>query len=256
MYGSSWKDMSDAEREELREAFDERRRVEEGKNKNKYPQLWALFQEIAPDRNKDVVEHAFDVVISLYHEEHRGHHNVDHLLDLAVHFEHHQDKFAEDRRAVIAALIYHDGMYDCRPGEDEEQSALLMREELESLGVEESVIDRAEQLVRWAATHDALEDDHVAQLFLDMDMSILGARFDAYDAYLNGVAKEFCTMHNISRDQFDQARLSIFVEPTLNKGAIFKTREYQPYEAIALQNLQREKSAVLAKLSSAPQAKP
>lgn len=257
MRSSWWNDLyTPEELKQISEEFDRHRQEKENLPINKYSNLWSLFQELAPEAETKKLEIFFNRLIERYEEVHRGYHDVDHLLDLSTHFEEHEEKFSKDRKAVIAALFYHDAIYECQPGEDEIQSASYMRSELENLGVAPDIIDRAEELILRTADHDAPKDDYVARLFLDMDMSILGARFDVYDNYLDGVAKEFCIKHNISRQQFDQARLSMFVDPTLQKGRIFSTEEYKPYESIALQNLQREKQSVSVKYAGKPEKKP
>lgn len=208
-------------------------------------ELWSLYLTLFPQevQNSSKLADSFDDLISLYSEPHRFYHNVSHLEFLAAEFAKHEDKFGQDRSAVLAALFFHDAIYECKPGHDEQKSADYMVAVLNDLGMGAAVIERAKKIVLATADHEA-QGDYAAQLFLDMDMSILAAPPEVYDQYVEGVTKEFCTKLSLARPVFEQARVEKFIEPTLAKGAIFSTDDYKGLEEKAFDNMRREADAV------------
>ena len=202
---------------------------------NKKDELWTLFQRL-PARNAAQLRSAFDAVISCYEQPHRAYHNVNHLHDLSVEFNKHADKFGADKAAVIAALFYHDIVYECVPKQDEQQSAAQTKIALTQLGIDRAIINNACQIISDTADHSSTAS-YAAKLFLDMDMSILAAAPNIYKAYATGVRDEFCTKQNLTHDVFDAARAQMFLTPVLNGKVIFKTAEYKKYESIARQNI-------------------
>lgn len=207
----------------------------------KHNELWQLFNEILPEKKK-FSGHALDVfgdMILHYEEEHRQYHNVGHLKDLVNQFEEHRNKFKSKEKAVIAALLFHDVIYECQPKDDEIASAEYARIVLTELGVEEDVINTTVSIIMTTSNHKAT--DYETQLFLDMDMSILASDENKYDSYVNGVAYEFLSKHKgLTLEAFNEARRELFCKPTLEAGKIFKTIDYKALEVRAVKNIQRE----------------
>lgn len=206
----------------------------------KTKRLWSLFQELQ-DRSRDnkaQLKKEFEALIKRYEEPHRAYHNVDHLLDLQKEFNKQRDLFNGDIKPVIGALFYHDAVYNCIPQQDEQQSADFARNALRRLGLKDIHSDLAYQMILDTASHQSNDPDTL--LFLDMDMSILAADRSKYKHYVQGVTKEFCTMHGIVESAFKEARRDKFLLPVLKGGSIFKTPTYQPLEAKALANIKAE----------------
>ncbi|MGB3646304.1 MAG: hypothetical protein WBG88_03375 [Mesorhizobium sp.] len=131
---------------------------------------------------------------ALYNAPSRHYHGMDHiraLLDLARQY---RVEMA-DPEAVEAAIWFHDVVYDSRAKDNEAQSAALARERLASR-VDAPRLDRIATMIEATATHrlphladaGAMRD---AALFLDMDLSVLGAEPDAFAAYERAVRKEY-----------------------------------------------------------------
>ncbi|MEO1965746.1 hypothetical protein [Hyphomonas sp.] len=96
---------------------------------------------------------------------------------------------------VLWALYWHDAVYDPRAKDNEEQSArLLEREAAGHLSPHD--IDFAATIIRATATHTVPEglltqDAEDLALFLDMDLSILGAPEAVYDRYEQDIRAEY-----------------------------------------------------------------
>ena len=173
-----------------------------------------------------------------YAEPHRAYHGIEHIAALA-------ELFDEVRRGpgwhapveVALAILYHDAIYVPGRHDNEARSARLAREALREHWLD---IDRIEQLVLATATHcrdvDALRDEDLA-MFLDADMSILGAPAVAYDAYVAGVRFEYA---NVPPQSFTAGRRafleSLLARPTLFHSPFFVAR----CEAQARANIARE----------------
>jgi predicted metal-dependent HD superfamily phosphohydrolase len=156
-----------------------------------------------------------------YGEPHRAYHGVDHIAALAELFEEVRRGPGWHRPVEVAlAILYHDAIYVPGRGDNEARSARLAREALREHWLD---IDRVEQLVLATATHcrdvDALRDEDLA-MFLDADMSILGAPAAIYDAYVAGVRFEYAS---VSPELFAAGRRA-FLESLLARPTIFHSR--------------------------------
>lgn len=79
--------------------------------------------------------------------------------------------------------------------------------------------------------------EFLAQLFLDIDMSILAADWDAYWKYAGQIAFEYSYL---GEHAFRQGR-SAFLAPCIEKGKqVFKSDAYLHLNAFALQNMETE----------------
>ncbi len=118
------------------------------------------------------------------------------MLALARHYR----ASLHDPEAVEAAIWFHDAIYDSRAKDNEAQSAALAEEKLAGRTDPER-LGRIGTMIVATATHElpslqSLGDEHFigdAALFLDMDLSILGAAPEAFDAYEQRGPARICT---------------------------------------------------------------
>lgn len=120
-----------------------------------------------------------------------GHAHVEELLRLARE---HRSELA-DPEAVEAAIWFHDAVYDSRRSDNESRSAALAVERLTGR-TDPKRLRRIAGMIEATASHrlprfadPAARRD--AALFLDMDLSILAAAPDVFDAYEQAVRREF-----------------------------------------------------------------
>ena len=135
-----------------------------------------------------------------YAEPHRAYHNWDHIGSLLRDFRRHEDRFA-DRQAVEAALYFHDAIYDPASKTNEADSADLMLRQMRGK-MEPEVLTRADAIIRATATHrvpDEAAPDLARDcaLFLDMDLAILGASPEAFDAYDAAIRREYSAIPDL-----------------------------------------------------------
>lgn len=177
----------------------------------------------------------------------RGYHAWSHPLALLKLFEQVRPRL-NDPLAVYCAIVLHDAIYEPRAKDNEERSAVLAAELLDGV-VPEETLGRTVRLIEATARHavpDGLPDDEAADMrvFLDMDLSILAAREDVFDAYEGGVRHEY---REVPEDAFRAGRANI-LEGFLARDALYMSDwGREAFEAPARANLARS----IAKLRAA-----
>ena len=209
-----------------------------------FENFWADFMYGKPAARSEEQRPALK---ARYMEPHRGYHNLRHLSELFVLYDDYKT-LLKSPKAVLAAIFYHDAIYDPAAKDNEEQSAELARKDLTAMGFEPEFVDRVAQLILYTKTHDCPATDNDAKLFLDMDMAILGAKPDRYASYIKGVRQEYAMYDDKS---FYAARLQRFLLPTSEKSHLFHTPVFERrFGAKARLNLRGEIASIRAFLAS------
>ncbi|PBB68291.1 hypothetical protein CK228_13845 [Mesorhizobium sp. WSM4312] len=181
---------------------------------------------------------------ALYLAESRHYHNLAHIeamLALAGDYR----ALLSDPEAVEAAIWFHDAIYDSKAKDNEARSAALAAQKLASRTDPER-LDRIGAMILATATHQlpGFDDDAAtrdASLFLDMDLSILGAAPDAFDAYERAVRREYGWVEEPVWRTGRGAVLKDF----LARAHIFLTEEFrQRFEPQARLNMARSLEAL------------
>lgn len=131
---------------------------------------------------------------TLYRAADRHYHGLRHIEALLSLLKEYRAQFA-DPDAVEAAIWFHDAIYDSRAKDNEAQSAVLAADRLKGR-VDAARLVRIVRMIEATATHEvpSFEDAAAkadAALLLDMDLSILGAPADIFDAYEDAVRREY-----------------------------------------------------------------
>jgi len=129
-----------------------------------------------------------------YGEPQRAYHSWAHIEALLGYFQTFT-VYIHDKSRILWALYWHDAIYDPMRGDNEAVSADLLRTEGAG-ALPAETLEEAALIIEATAKHqlperlsgDALSD---AALFLDMDLSILGAREDVFDVYEHNIRREY-----------------------------------------------------------------
>jgi predicted metal-dependent HD superfamily phosphohydrolase len=174
------------------------------------------------------------VLSAAYSEPHRHYHTLTHISDITGKFDVLRDRF-EKPESVLLALFFHDIVYDPARQDNEAQSAALLCDRLPD--IDGAVLNHACFCILESKGHKATGDADT-DLFLDLDMSILGAPWEDYLRYAQGVAREYLPV--FGAEAYAAGRPNLFLEPTLSSGHIFLTEPFQPLETQARHNLSAE----------------
>ena len=181
---------------------------------------------------------------ALYQAEGRHYHNLTHIeamLALAGDYR----AALHDPAAVEAAIWFHDAIYESRAKDNEARSAALAQEKLADRTNAER-LGRIAAMIVATATHElpslaGKEGVRDAALFLDMDLSILGASPDAFDAYEKAVRREYGWVE----EPVWRAGRGAVLKTFLARPHIFHTEEFrQRFEPQARQNMARSLEAL------------
>lgn len=170
-----------------------------------------------------------------YAEPHRAYHTLEHIRHLIEHLQ-AVELLLQDPTAVYLAAFYHDCIYDPARPDNELRSALLAADRLQAAGVPELTVQRVIQLIEATQHHEAngVPD---GDLFLDADLSILGAAPDRYRQYAHQIRVEY----RIYPDATYRTGRTQVLQSLLHRPRIFQTPAFgNRYEAAARRNLQEE----------------
>lgn len=191
------------------------------------------------DRGPYEHEKIYEDLKRTYGQSHRHYHTLRHITEM---LEISQDFELNDKKAFLAAVLYHDYIYEAEryaPNyvgmSNEQESAVRAQSILLNNGVPPEIVFRAKELILMTQTHKAPEDDHEAWLFMDTDMSIIGASQRRYSEYAGGNAREFLQV--FMPETYLKGR-TFFLEGA--KSPIFKTAQFAGREAQAQENIQWE----------------
>lgn len=176
---------------------------------------------------------------ALYRGPGRHYHGLAHIEAMLALAREHRAELA-DPEAVEAAIWFHDAIYDSRRSDNEARSAALAAERLSPLASRERLANIV-AMIEATATHALpdLPDDPAKRdtaLFLDMDLSILGAPPAAFDSYEKAVRREYAWVDDKAWRSGRAAVLRKFLaRPSIFHTDIFRDR----YEAQARKNIAR-----------------
>ena len=167
-----------------------------------------------------------------YAEPHRAYHTLDHVAHCLDEFEEVRG-LAADAVAVEMSLWYHDAVYDPRAKDNEARSADLARAAAAAMGLPRERGERVAGLIL-VSTHVSLAGDPDAQLFADIDLSILGRPSAVFAEYERRVRVEYAW---VPEPAFRAARSAI-LQSFLKRPSLYATPHFQrKYEAMARLNL-------------------
>ncbi len=175
-----------------------------------------------------------DFLISKYSEKHRFYHNLSHINYLLEESKKHN--FA-DLDSIKFVIWFHDVIYNPKSTKNEIESAEIARVKLTELGLVGEKIAKVEKIILATQKHDATGLDDESKLFLDLDLSILGADSETYQKYQKAIRSEYSFVPWLL---YKRARRKI-LENFLQREFIYFTEEIrQSIESNARLNIQQE----------------
>jgi predicted metal-dependent HD superfamily phosphohydrolase len=196
-------------------------------------------------KNQPLIDEPLKQELSaLYRAQDRHYHNLAHIDAMLALAGDYRGSLG-DPEAVEAAIWFHDAIYDSKAKDNEAQSADLAEKKLAGRA-DPSRLNRISAMIVATATHQVPPFDDAtatrdASLFLDMDLSILGAAPDAFDAYERAVRREYAWVE----EPMWRAGRSAVLKSFLARPHIFHTEEFrQRFESQARDNMARSLAAL------------
>ena len=182
-------------------------------------------------------------LIARYSEPHRRYHTMVHIEDCLAQVAASTDMDDNQRALMDAAIWFHDGIYDATRSDNEAESAKLAADRLAVEGAPQAFIDEVVRLILLTAGHSVQADDALGARLVSIDLSILGADRDRYDAYAAAIREEYAHVPEPLYRAGRAAILGRFLESeALFADPIWAGR----YETQARSNLAREIAALTA----------
>lgn len=187
-----------------------------------------------------------DELRARYGEPQRAYHTWAHLEALLSWYAEVRPAL-NDAQAVLYAVLFHDAVYDPTRGDNEALSAVLLRDRMAGR-LPTDTLEQAAGLI--GATHRHLLPEGLsaeaagdAALFLDMDLSILGAPEAVFDAYEVNVRTEYA---HVPEAAFRAGRAAILSAFLGRERLYFSDWGHARFEAAARANLSRSIAALSA----------
>lgn len=177
--------------------------------------------------------HLLDGLLARLREPHRHYHSATHVMWVLRHVEAllHDDETTHtaphpDGDAVRLAALYHDAVYDPRATDNEAISATLARDVAVQLGWTTDRAELVHSLVLATAIGGDVSDGGAYDVLLDADLAILGSAPNEYQAYVNGVRREYS---HVSDADWRTGRAGVLrhlldLEPLYRTGTMQRTR--------------------------------
>ena len=176
----------------------------------------------------------FDELLAAYSEPSRHYHTQKHISQCLSHFNEFRS-LATSPCEIEIALWFHDAVYDTRRSDNEAMSAQWAERYLTSEAAAPPVIAHIVTMILTTQTHNAYEAD--TALLVDIDLGILGAAPDVFEAYDQAIRQEY---HWVPEAQYRTTRCQI-LKAFLDREVIYQTEEIRRcYEAQARENLSRK----------------
>ncbi|TAJ59334.1 phosphohydrolase [Brevundimonas sp.] len=184
-----------------------------------------------------------DELIARYSEPHRRYHTMTHIEDCLAQVAASTDMDETQRALMHAAIWFHDAIYDATRSDNEAESAKLAAERLATAGAEPAFVDEVVRLILLTAGHSVPADDVIGARLVSIDLSILGAEADRYDAYAVAIREEYA---HVPEPLYRAGRAAILGR-FLESEALFADPLWaERYEVQARANLTREIAALTA----------
>jgi predicted metal-dependent HD superfamily phosphohydrolase len=173
-----------------------------------------------------------DDMIQAYSAAGRHYHNLQHITDCLAALDGLAGLGNRDREILVAAIWWHDIVYDPTRSDNEEQSARLAEQDLRP-----DLRDEVGRLIRLTRTHKVEPADRLGAIMISIDLGILGADAATYASYAAAIRREYS---HVPDDAYRAGRAAVLesfaARPAIYPDASFAAR----LEAQARVNIARE----------------
>lgn len=172
-----------------------------------------------------------------YAQLHRHYHDRRHIDECLAELDWVHGIDDRERRMLRWAILWHDAVYEPGHRDNERRSAKLAQSELSRCGVDSSDVEEVVRLIRLTEKHAVNPGDRLGALMVSIDLSILGADSDRYQAYVSDVRLEYS---HVPEKLWRMGR-GLVLQRMLDKDVLFPDPEFRTrLEAQARRNMAAE----------------
>jgi predicted metal-dependent HD superfamily phosphohydrolase len=176
-------------------------------------------------------------LVAAYCAANRHYHNLQHIDDCLTALAAVPALGASDREKLKLAIWWHDVVYDPTRSDNEELSA-----QLSERNVPAEARSEVGRLIRLTKSHQVEPGDNIGAIMVSIDLSILGAEPQIYDAYAAAIRREYAHVPDADYRAGRSAVLKHFAAmPVLFPDADFAER----LDLIARENIARELASLV-----------
>lgn len=180
----------------------------------------------------------FAALAAAYSEAHRHYHTAAHVvaclrsLDACAALAHRPPE-------IELALWFHDAIYRPLSKDNEARSAEWAERFLVANGAPAAVVDRVRQLIL-ATAHTTPAQTPDESLLLDIDLAVLGADTEAYDAYEAAIRKEYRMVPTmLYRKKRVEVLQGFLLRPGIYLNSVFREQREQRARANLVRAISR-----------------
>ena len=160
----------------------------------------------------------FANLIQEYSSSERYYHDLTHVRQLLKTVEEVKQSI-NNYPAILLAVWFHDYIYNPQAQDNELKSAEYAVEFLCKFNAAENLINLVEKIILSTYKHQPLIDDLDCMIFLDADLSILGASTKKYRQYAFNIRREY---KHLNDRNYYQGRIKV-LENFLSRSKIYYT---------------------------------
>ncbi len=142
-----------------------------------------------------------------------------------------------ERQVLTFAIWWHDAVHDPVAKDNEALSAEMARRDLRDFDVSIHAREEIARLIRLTAKHEVEEEDRLGEILVSIDLAILGAGPDAYDAYARAMREEYA---HVSEEGWQLGRSAVLKSFLAARFIYPDPALRQRFEVQARENLCRE----------------
>jgi predicted metal-dependent HD superfamily phosphohydrolase len=181
----------------------------------------------------------FGELMAAYRATGRHYHDLRHVHHCLKEAQLVSDRLV-DPTIVIAAIFYHDAVYDPTRSDNEERSADLAERELRAMGKSEPFIAEVRDLIL-DTRHQVSPESNDGRYLVDIDLAILGAPAAEFDAYERAIRREYA---HVPEEAFRAGRAKV-LQSFIDRPRVYGTDVFHDrYEGAARANLARSLAAL------------
>lgn len=199
--------------------------------------LSEIFSDICSNYTDDqeCIQKLWHEISNCYLEKGRYYHNLSHIEAMFKNLLYVKNDI-QDWDTILFSMFYHDIIYNPTRKDNEERSAALVKERLQSISCNSKRIENCVSQILATKSHSK-NFDNDSNLFIDADLAILGQDETMYLNYCNQIRMEY---HEIPDVEYKIGRKRV-LQHFLEMDSIYKTEFFKrKFEMQARRNVLEE----------------